>query len=285
MEVQEYDYINRAGSFLYEPPGSVHTLQSIEDDTHVWFQMYGANLILDANGNIESAVDGALTLAAYLMLCEAEGLPRPNVLAGWLMTTTAAGEVDLASPDTFIDGVPHDALTALRRTDQVHWQPIVGEPGFWAVLRHGDVAHVARHPENLAMMRSMLLAMDPPVHTTHRAALAPFFRARVMAGIEDRVREICRGIMAEARERHEVEFVHGPSSATTTRCTTSGGPRCRTTSSRVPASPPPIRWRCTTRRPTGTKKSSTSHSCSTSTGTRIHTCPSASPDTSASVCT
>jgi 2,4'-dihydroxyacetophenone dioxygenase len=79
---EEYDYVNRAGSFLYEPAGSVHTLQAIEDDTHVWFQMYGANLNLDADGNVESVVDGALTLAAYYMLCEAEGLPRPNVLVG-----------------------------------------------------------------------------------------------------------------------------------------------------------------------------------------------------------
>jgi 2,4'-dihydroxyacetophenone dioxygenase len=71
-----------SGSFLYEPAGSVHTLQVLEDDTHVWFQIYGPNLNLDADGNIESAIDGALTLAAYYMLCEAEGLPRPNVLVG-----------------------------------------------------------------------------------------------------------------------------------------------------------------------------------------------------------
>lgn len=37
----EYDYVNRAGSFLYEPAGSVHTLQVLEDDTHVWFQITG----------------------------------------------------------------------------------------------------------------------------------------------------------------------------------------------------------------------------------------------------
>ena len=27
---KEYDYVNRAGSFLYEPANSVHTLQSVE---------------------------------------------------------------------------------------------------------------------------------------------------------------------------------------------------------------------------------------------------------------
>ena len=77
---KEYDYVNRAGSFLYEPAGSVHTLTCIEPDTQVWFHMYGANLNLDADGNIESVTDGAGTLAAYYLLCEAQGLPRPNVL-------------------------------------------------------------------------------------------------------------------------------------------------------------------------------------------------------------
>jgi len=77
---KEYDYVNRAGSFLYEPAGSVHTLQCVEDDTLVWFHMYGANLNLDADGNVESVIDGAGALAAYYALCEAEGLARPNVL-------------------------------------------------------------------------------------------------------------------------------------------------------------------------------------------------------------
>jgi 2,4'-dihydroxyacetophenone dioxygenase len=77
---KEYEYVNRAGSFLYEPAGSIHTLTATEDDTCVWFQMYGANLNLDADGKVESVTDGAGTLAAYYMLCEAEGHPRPNVL-------------------------------------------------------------------------------------------------------------------------------------------------------------------------------------------------------------
>jgi 2,4'-dihydroxyacetophenone dioxygenase len=77
---KEYDYVNRAGSFLYEPAGSVHTLQCIEDDTQVWFQMYGSNINLDAEGNITSVVDGALTLEFYLGMCAELGLPKPNVL-------------------------------------------------------------------------------------------------------------------------------------------------------------------------------------------------------------
>ena len=77
---KEYDYVNRAGSFLYEPAGSVHTLQCIEDGTDVWFHMYGANLNLDADGNVESVFDGPGALEFYLAMCEAEGHGRPPVL-------------------------------------------------------------------------------------------------------------------------------------------------------------------------------------------------------------
>ena len=140
------------------------------------------------------------------------------------MTGTLAGPVDLADPDTFVTGVPHEALAALRRTDPVHWQPMDGEPGFWAILRHADVVHVARHPEifsaaqggitvedvpaeTLTRVRQMLLAMDPPRHSAHRGPLATHFRPTMIAGLEERVRQMCRAIMADAAERAEVEFV------------------------------------------------------------------------------
>ncbi|MGY8738434.1 MAG: 2,4'-dihydroxyacetophenone dioxygenase family protein, partial [bacterium] len=66
---KEYDYVNRAGSFLYEPAGSVHTLQCVEDDTRVWFHMYGANVNLDENDNIVSVIDASTTLAFYIEAC------------------------------------------------------------------------------------------------------------------------------------------------------------------------------------------------------------------------
>ena len=79
----EYDYINRAGSFLYEPAGSEHTLTVPDDNTEptdVWFQIYGSNLNLDADGNVESITDAEGIYVAYMAMCEAQGLPRPNVL-------------------------------------------------------------------------------------------------------------------------------------------------------------------------------------------------------------
>ena len=73
-QYRESDFVNRAGSYLYEPAGSVHTLEVPEDnteDTHVFFTIYGANLNLDDAGNVESVYDAGFILQSYLLLCEA----------------------------------------------------------------------------------------------------------------------------------------------------------------------------------------------------------------------
>jgi cholest-4-en-3-one 26-monooxygenase len=133
--------------------------------------------------------------------------------------------IDIYDPDVYADGPPHELFAELRRTQPVYWQDMRDEPGYWAVLKHADVVHVAKEPllfsaseggvmlENLApaqleMMRMMLLAMDPPKHVDYRRPLAPSFKARVMSELEGRVREITRQIMADASEQEDVEFVH-----------------------------------------------------------------------------
>jgi 2,4'-dihydroxyacetophenone dioxygenase len=57
---RESEYLNTAGSFLYEPAGSIHTLYVPESNTEVtdiWFAIWGANLNMDAAGDIESVTD------------------------------------------------------------------------------------------------------------------------------------------------------------------------------------------------------------------------------------
>ncbi len=78
---KESDFMNTAGSYLYEPAHSVHSLYTPKDakaETDVTFVIYGANLNLDAEGNVESVSDGPGVLQAYYALLEAQGLPRPN---------------------------------------------------------------------------------------------------------------------------------------------------------------------------------------------------------------
>jgi len=142
--------------------------------------------------------------------------------------------LDLYDPDNYVAAPPHEIFAELRRTDPVHFQEMSAEPGYWMVLKHADVVHVAREPrlfpasdggvmlENLEasqleMMRNMLLAMDPPRHVDYRRPVAPRFKARVIARMEDQIRAICREIMAAAAGRGDVEFVHDVTSALPSR--------------------------------------------------------------------
>jgi 2,4'-dihydroxyacetophenone dioxygenase len=79
----EYPQVNTAGSYLFEPAGSVHTLivpEDVEGITDVWFAIRGANLNLDADGNVEMVIDAGLIRDFYLGSCEQAGLPRPDVI-------------------------------------------------------------------------------------------------------------------------------------------------------------------------------------------------------------
>ncbi|MEI7860929.1 MAG: 2,4'-dihydroxyacetophenone dioxygenase family protein [Acidimicrobiales bacterium] len=77
---KESDFVNRAGSFLYEPASAAHTLQILEDDTHVRWHIHGANLNLGDNGVVTSIITGESRLAYYFELCELQGFGRPPVL-------------------------------------------------------------------------------------------------------------------------------------------------------------------------------------------------------------
>ena len=79
----EYPEVNRAGSYLYEPAGSIHTLQALPTNTEVtdvWFAIRGANLNLDDHGNVETVVDAGTVLELYLAGCRQAGHPTPSVI-------------------------------------------------------------------------------------------------------------------------------------------------------------------------------------------------------------
>lgn len=71
------DVVNVAGSYLFEPAGSVHTLHVPEDNeeiTDVWFAIWGANLNLGADGQVETVADAHLLYELYRGLCDAAGV-------------------------------------------------------------------------------------------------------------------------------------------------------------------------------------------------------------------
>ena len=79
----EYDFYITAGSYLYEPANSVHTLHVPEDnteDTDVCFIIEGALLNLAEDGVRRIGLGRARDARGVLPLLEAQGDPRPNGL-------------------------------------------------------------------------------------------------------------------------------------------------------------------------------------------------------------
>lgn len=137
----------------------------------------------------------------------------------------AVDTIDIYNPDNYVEAPPHAVFEFLRREHPIWRQEMPDGTWYWAVLKHADVVHVSRNPllfsaqtqsvvledptpESRATAANMLLSMDPPRHTVYRRPLSPEFRPRVIAGLEPRIRAICREIMVDVARRGTVEFVH-----------------------------------------------------------------------------
>jgi quercetin dioxygenase-like cupin family protein len=74
---------NRSGSYLFEPPGSTHTLKVADDVTgytDVLFVMYGAMLHIGPTGDIVGVTDAESVLREYPALLRKQGKPMPAQL-------------------------------------------------------------------------------------------------------------------------------------------------------------------------------------------------------------
>ena len=132
-------------------------------------------------------------------------------------------EVDLTDHTRFAERVPHEMFEVLRREDPVYWQEEVDGRGFWAITRHADITAVAKDwrtfsserggtsledlgPEELEARKSML-DMDPPPHNKLRAIVNKDFTPRAVSIFSERIRELFDGVLDDALEKGEVEFV------------------------------------------------------------------------------
>lgn len=66
------EQVNSPGSYLFEPAGSVHTLQAAPDQegpTIAWFAIWGPNINIDAAGQVVSVLDAHAVLTLYRGIC------------------------------------------------------------------------------------------------------------------------------------------------------------------------------------------------------------------------
>lgn len=138
-------------------------------------------------------------------------------------------ELDLADPDSFADGFPHDYFRTLRRDDPVHWNEIHHDVarngrGFWDITKYEDVKMMSRNPllfssweggtnifdldgQDLEGTRSMILNMDPPHHVKYRRLVAHNFTPRMIERFEPHIRDLAREIIDNMVERGRCDFI------------------------------------------------------------------------------
>jgi cytochrome P450 len=133
-------------------------------------------------------------------------------------------KIDVASPKVYAEGVPHEALAALRNHDPVHWHPWPGtRGGFWLIAKHADVmavsrdtkrfssqiGHIAledREPDALEARRSMI-ETDPPEHTRLRKIVSYAFTRNKVKEYEDYTRQNVRELLDAAMDKKEFDWV------------------------------------------------------------------------------
>ena len=131
---------------------------------------------------------------------------------------------DLLDPANYADGPPHALFRRLRAEDPVSWQRAGDGSAFWAVTKYADVVQVSRDPATfssyaggtmiadappaqLAVLRMMMLNMDPPQHTKLRLLVNKGFTPSAVARLRERVAGLARSIVDGVAHRGGCDFV------------------------------------------------------------------------------
>lgn len=123
-------------------------------------------------------------------------------------------------PYDYFRADPYPMYARLRESAPVYHNE---DLGFWALSRHADVDGSLRDPWRFSNADGIsiepaatgptshrlvsIAAMDPPAHTSMRAAVAPFFTPRKIAVLEEAIRKRTRTKLAEAIERDKFDFI------------------------------------------------------------------------------
>jgi cytochrome P450 len=140
-------------------------------------------------------------------------------------STDRAGlaRVDIASPEVYERGIPHEAFALLRREDPVHWHPWNNaKGGFWAITTKEDLTTVTRDADRFTStqhvnlwelsadaqeVRRSLIETDGAQHQRLRALVRAPFILRRMEEYEDATRLILDELLDEVVDNGEFDLV------------------------------------------------------------------------------
>jgi cytochrome P450 len=122
--------------------------------------------------------------------------------------------------DVDIDTRPYSRWRRLRDEAPVYRND---RYDFWALSRYDDVEAAHRDPATYRsghgtvlelmtaepMATGMMIFLDPPAHTDHRALVSRAFTPRRMAQLEDHIRALCAELLDAAADRSPFDYVQG----------------------------------------------------------------------------
>jgi cytochrome P450 len=136
--------------------------------------------------------------------------------------------IDIASPEVYEHGVPHERFGLLRERDPVHWHPWSWSGGgFWAITKYDDVVAISKDWETFSSAkghiylwelddealeaRRSLIETDPPNHSRLRRIVSSAFTPRKVKDYETFTRAITADLLDAAIEQEEVDLVEAVS--------------------------------------------------------------------------
>ncbi len=132
--------------------------------------------------------------------------------------------IDIASPEVYERGIPHESFRLLRERDPVHWHPWSWTGGgFWAITKYDDVMAVAKEWETFSSAkghiylwelddealeaRRSMIETDPPDHTRLRRIVSSAFTPRRVRDYEDYTRGIASRLLDQVVANGDVDLV------------------------------------------------------------------------------
>lgn len=113
----------------------------------------------------------------------------------------------------FYAGDPYAAYAWLRDNDPVAWDEVNGT---WLLSKYADVAYVSKNPKLFCSGKGVMVdadipisivTMDDPEHTLMRGLVSRGFTPRMIAPLEDKIRDLARESIDSVAARGECDFV------------------------------------------------------------------------------